>query len=207
MGESVLIDLLKIIFINLILSADSAFIIGIAIRELSSEQRKQVLGAVMFGISVIYILFSSLATFIIEIPFIKLAGGLVLIWIATNLFVNNNYSGNKTASVKGAIKFILTTNLIISLDNILAISAIARGNFLLIILGVSISVSLLVWISSFFTNFIVKFPSLIYGGAGTLIYVATLLILEDLHLNPHKNSTIPFLCLIITIVILIIRQQ
>jgi YjbE family integral membrane protein len=203
MQVQVLVDLLHIIFINLILSADSALIIGIAIRDLRSKQRKQVLIWSTFGISFIYIIFAIFASLIINIPYLKLGSGILLIWIAAKLIIDYNHSRSHITSVRSAIKQVLLTNLIISLDNILAISALTRGNLLLIFLGVLISVSLLVWTSSFFATIVGKFPIIIYGGAGTLIYISTVMILEDLSFISHKNSLVPFICLLVTIFILL----
>ena len=206
MKGQVIVDLLHIIFINLILSADSALIIGIAIRDLQTKQRSQVLIWSTIGISFIYIVFASFASLIINIPYLKLVSGLVLIWVAVKLIMDYNHSRNHKSSVRGAIKKILITNLIISLDNILAISALTRGNLFLIFLGVIISVSLLVWTSSFFATMVRKFPIIIYGGGGTLIYISSLMMLEDFHFISHKNSLVPFLCLVFTILILLFLE-
>lgn len=202
MEVHILIDLLEVIFINLIMSVDNALIIGIVVRELPIVKRKHVLVWSIIGISSIYIFLSALSILIQRIPYVKLASGLVLIWIATKLIININLVRKNGDSVLQAIKYILIANFFISLDNALVISTLTQGNFLYVIIGIIISVSIVVWTSSFFSTLILKYPSLVYGGAGTLIYLSVLMIMEELHVFYNI-----FLSLIFTLSILTLGEM
>lgn len=103
MEVQILIDLLQVIFINLIMSVDSALIIGIVIRELPITKRKHILIWSLIGISLIYIFLSALSILIQMIPYVKLASGLVLVLIATKLIIDINHVRNKGESIFQAV--------------------------------------------------------------------------------------------------------
>ncbi|MEM1505777.1 YjbE family putative metal transport protein [Domibacillus sp. 8LH] len=201
------IDLLNIIFVNLLLSADNALIIGMAIRELPFSQRKKVLVWTTAGIIMFYVLFSSLAALIMDIPYIKAIGGILLIWVSLKLLIENNSGGSPSVrsakSMWEAVKIIVIADLIISFDNVLAISAIAKGNSSLIFFGVLISIILLVFGSSFVAKLVSERPILNIVGSAVLVFSAFTTIFEDPLLKFYELQD-PFLCLILTLIVVML---
>lgn len=201
-----MIDLLNIIFINLALSADNALIIGMSIRGLQSSQRNKVLIWTTIFTIFSYILFASLVTWLMDIPYIKLIGGILLIWVAIKMLTDIHKDSSLVKSVSNkweAIRIIVLSNLVISFDNVLAISVIAKGNYYLIISGVLICITLLVFGSTLVAKLMTEMYILSYIGAGILAFSAISMTVEDPFLQPYGLQD-RILCLLLTLVVLII---
>lgn len=176
------IGLLGIIGIDILLAGDNAIVIALACRGLPPEQRKwgMILGS---GVAVILrIIFALLIVWLLKIPFLKLIGGLLLFWIAVKLLTDQEGESEISTSDKlwKAVQTIALADLVMSLDNVIAISAMAKGDNTLIMLGILISIPLVVMGSQIIMTLLDKFPLLIWAGAALLGYLAGEMIVTDI---------------------------
>ncbi len=174
--------LLEIGFLNLLLSGDNAVVIALAVRVLPRRQRLlgQIWGTV--GAVVLRLLFVGVVTALFQIPYLRLVGGLVLVWIALKLVRPEEIGeggGRHGASFWEAIWIIIVADVTMSLDNVLAIAAAARGDMLLVTLGITTSLPIVVWGSSVLAALMNRHVWIIWVGGGLLGYVAGDMILDD----------------------------
>ena len=165
---------IEIIIINVLLSGDNAVVIALACRSLPPQQRKWgiVLGS---GAAVLLrILFTLVVVQLLALPYLKLVGGLLLLWIAVKLVIDETDHANVMAhgSVWNAVQTIAIADAVMSLDNVVAIAAVAKGSMPLIIFGLIIAIPLVVFGSSLLLKLIERFPVLVWAGAGLLGWVA-----------------------------------
>lgn len=215
MGE-ILLLILKIMLIDLVLSGDNAVVIAMACRRLPLEQRKKAIWFGALGAVGLRIILTFVAVILLRIPFIQTLGALLLLIIAVKLLSDNNEeSGVKEASTfVGAVGVILAADFIMSLDNVLAIAAVAKGNILLIAIGIMISIPMVVWGSTLIMKLLTKVPALIYVGAGILGYTAGEMLTGDKRmlglLNlPHfwSHWGIPLACAAVVLIVGWMRQR
>jgi YjbE family integral membrane protein len=174
--------LLEIGFLNLLLSGDNAVVIALAVRRLSPRQRVlgQVWGTV--GAVMLRMIFVGIVTVLLRIPLLRVAGGLLLVWIAVKLVrpaPEATGSGRGGASFWEAMWIIVAADITMSLDNVLAIAAAARGDLLLVGLGIATSIPIVVWGSGILARLMNRFVWIIWLGGGILGYVAGDMMLED----------------------------
>jgi YjbE family integral membrane protein len=174
-------NLLGIIVINLVLSGDNAVLIAMAVRNLPRVQRQK---GILFGTGMAVILRIILTFFVsmmMEIDFIKLAGGLLILWIGMSLFMESEpcKEGKECATMSQAIKIILIADLTMSLDNVLAIAGAAQGSPLLLIIGLVVSIPIVVYASSLLSMLMDKYPIIIVIGAAILGKVGGEMIITD----------------------------
>lgn len=176
-----IIAFLKIILINIILSGDNAIVIAMASRNLPERQRKIAIFWGAFGAVALRIVLTLVAILLLKIPFLTAAGALLLIWIAIKLITNEEDHGNVQASsnLSSVVMTIIIADFVMSLDNVIAIAAVAEGNFLLIILGLILSIPIIVWGSGIILRLLETFPGLIYLGAGVLGFTAGEMFMTD----------------------------
>jgi YjbE family integral membrane protein len=166
---------LQIIFINVLLSGDNAVVIAMACRGLPPHQRRWglVIGA---GIAVLLlIIFSVIIARLMLLPYLKLIGGMALLYIAAKLLVPGAADKNEVEAVAHlwrAIRVVVVADIIMSLDNIIAVAATARGDVLLIGIGLAISIPLIVAGAALIMALLERFPILIWVGAALLGWVA-----------------------------------
>jgi YjbE family integral membrane protein len=175
--------LLAIIVIDLVLAGDNAIVIALAARGLPPEYQKQTIIWGTVGAIVIRAIMTLAVVWLLKIPGLLLIGGLLLIWIAYRLVVpkddhNENHGGAK-ASFWGAIKTIVIADAVMGIDNVLAVAGAAHGSFLLVVLGLLISVPIMVFGSSLVLKWMERFPWIIYVGAGVLALTAASMIDKD----------------------------
>ena len=176
-----LLLLLKIIMVNIVLSGDNAVVIAMASKRLPEAQRHKAVWWGAVGAVGLRIVLTVVAVMLLRIPFIQLLGSLLLLYIAVKLLVDDDGHGDvKSAATLGAaIWTIIVADFVMSLDNVLAIAAIADGNWLLIAIGILISIPLIVWGSTFVMRLLHQYPVLVYIGAGILGYTAGEMFLKD----------------------------
>src|SRR4051812_16862195 len=185
------IGLLKIIGVNVILSGDNAVVIALAARSLPAHQQKQ---AILWGAGaavVLRILLTVVAVKLLEFPFLKLVGGLALLWIAVKLLVPEDEGGDDVQSsshLVGAIKTILIADLVMSTDNVLAVAAAAKGSVTLLTLGLIISIPLVVFGATMLMVLMERFPIIITLGAAVLGWTAGEMIVTDPALAEWVNA-------------------
>lgn len=182
-------DLLDIIVINLILSGDNAVLIAMAIRWLPPELRRKgfILGTVAAVVLRIILTFSIAQ--ILNIPFVKLAGGAVLLWVAVKLFAQGFPDGEEkeAATLVQAVRIMLIADLTMSLDNVIAVAGASNGNFPLLALGMSISIPFVIFTSGLLSMLMDRYPFIIYVGAAILGKVGAEMIATDALLTRHVN--------------------
>lgn len=165
---------LEIMLINVVLSGDNAVVIGMASKNLPMAQRKRAVWWGAFGAVSLRIVLTVAAVLLLNVPFIQAVGALFLAYISIKLLIDEGgRSQIKGAStLRSAVWTIMAADIIMSLDNVLAIAAIAGDSYFLIILGVGLSIPLIIWGSTFIMNLLHKYPVLVYMGAGVLGYTA-----------------------------------
>src|SRR5919197_2368786 len=175
------IGLLKIIGVNIILSGDNAVVIALAARSLPPQQRKQ---AVFWGAGAAVILRIFLTLFavaLLTLPWLKIVGSLLLFWIGVKLLIPEEDEEEIEASDKliTAIKTILIADLVMSLDNVIAVAAAAGGSVVLLILGLAISIPLVIFGATLLIKLMERFPVIITIGAGLIGWVAGEMLVAD----------------------------
>jgi YjbE family integral membrane protein len=183
------VDLLRILSIDILLSGDNAVVIALASRSLpAAQRRKAVIGGSIAAV-VMRILLCLVITTVLQVPYLNVAGGLMLLYIGVKLVIPEAESGGgdvkATAHVWGAIRTILIADAVMSLDNVVAIAAAARGSTLLIALGLAISIPLIVFGSQIVLRILNRMPVLVVLGAGLLGWIAGEIIVSDPGLRTH----------------------
>ncbi|WP_031517888.1 TerC family protein [Desulfofalx alkaliphila] len=181
--------LFSIIVIDLVLAGDNAIVIGMAARNLPRENQRQVIILGTAGAIVIRVAATLLVVQLLKIPYLLLAGGLLLIWIAYKLLTDEKKVDVAPASSKiQAVRNIIIADAVMGLDNVLAVAGAAQGSFLLVVLGLLISVPIIVWGSTLVIRLIERFPVIIYFGAGVLAFTAGKMIFGDPLISPLAES-------------------
>ncbi|MBK7279379.1 TerC family protein [Candidatus Aalborgicola defluviihabitans] len=176
------IGLLKIVWINIILSGDNAVVIALAARSLPSGQQKK---AIFFGSGaavVLRIALTVVAAKLLELSFLQIVGGLLLLWIGVQLLSEEEHEDTESKGSGGlmaAVRTILIADLVMSLDNVIAVAAAAKGNMVLLILGLAISIPLVVFGSTLMIKLMERFPIIILLGAALIGWVGGETIVGD----------------------------
>jgi YjbE family integral membrane protein len=175
------LGLLKIIGVNIILSGDNAVVIALAARSLPARQQKQ---AVIWGslaAIVMRVVLTIFAVALLQLPWLKLIGSLLLFWIGVKLLIPEDDDENIQASdqLLAAIKTILIADLVMSLDNVIAVAAAAGGSYLLLVLGLAISIPLVIFGATLLLKLMERFPVIITIGAGLIGWVAGEMLVAD----------------------------
>lgn len=181
--------LLTIIIIDLVLAGDNALVIGLAARNVPQHLQKRVILWGTAGAIIIRIAFTLGIVWLLKIPGLMLAGGLLLLPVAYKLMNPSHDSSEGHAAVNngfwGAIKTIVVADALMGVDNVLGVAGAANGSFLLVVLGLLISVPIMVWGSTLVLKWVDRFPSIITIGSGVLIWTATQMILDEKLLAPY----------------------
>jgi YjbE family integral membrane protein len=175
------IGLLKIIGVNLILSGDNAVVIALAARSLPQRQQK---AAVLWGSGAavaMRIVLTIFAVALLTLPWLKLIGSLLLFWIGIKLLLPEEGDENINASdnLISAIKTILIADLVMSIDNVIAVAAAAQGSMTLLVLGLAISIPLVIFGSTLLLHLMERWPVIITIGGGLLGFVAGEMLVTD----------------------------
>src|SRR5258706_3429435 len=175
------IGLLKIIGVNIVLSGDNAVVIALAARSLPPRQQKQ---AILWGAGaavILRIILTIFAVKLLALPWLKIVGALLLFWIGIKLLVPEDGDDDINASehLLTAIKTILIADLVMSLDNVIAVAAAAGGSLTLLILGLAISIPLVVFGATLLVTLMDRYPVIITVGAGLIGWVAGARLVTD----------------------------
>ncbi len=187
--------LLTIIWVNIILSGDNAVVIALAARSLPEHQRGK---AVMWGAGaavVMRIVLTIIAVEMLKWPYLKIIGAILLFWIAVKLLVPEDGDDDIESSdnLMKAIKTILIADLVMSLDNVIGVAAAAKGNLVLLILGLAISIPIVIFGATMLMKLMEKWPIIITIGAGLLGWVAGEMLMTDPAWAEWISSTLPWL--------------
>ena len=185
------LGLLKIIWINILLSGDNAVVIALAARGLPAKEQKQ---AIIIGSGFAVVLLVALtmaAAWLMGLQGLQIIGGLLLLWIGAQLLVEEEEEDPEAkhhASLMAAVRTILIADLVLSLDNVIGVAAAAKGDQLLLVLGLAVSIPLVVFGSSLMINIMQRFPLLIVLGAALIGWVGGETIANDVLLQTLTES-------------------
>jgi YjbE family integral membrane protein len=180
------IGLLKIVWINIILSGDNAVVIALAARALPAQQQRK---AIFWGSGAAVLLRIALtvvAAKLLELSYLQIAGGLLLLWIGVQLLGEEEEGeghSKEHGSLMGAVRTILIADLVMSLDNVIAVAAAAKGSMLLLILGLAISIPLVIFGSTLMIRMMERFPIIITFGAALIGWVGGETMVSDVALK------------------------
>jgi YjbE family integral membrane protein len=181
----------KIIWINVLLSGDNALVIALACRGLAPRQR---LWGMIFGAGaavILRIIFTGIVASLMELPYLKLVGGLALIVIAAKLLVPEQEDEGSVESAShlwAAVQIVVVADIVMSLDNVIAVAAAANGSVPLLILGLAISVPLIVAGAALIMALLNKLPILVWAGAALLGWIAGDVIATDPAIHPKLSA-------------------
>ncbi len=173
-----------IILIDLVLAGDNALVIAMAARKLPPvEQKKAIVWGTVGAIAVRSVMTLGVV-WLLKIPGLLLAGGLLLVWISIKLLVGDQNEhehgdGKSEVSLMSAMKTIVIADAVMGVDNVLGVAGAAQGSFLLVVLGLLISIPIVVWCSSLVLRLIERFPQIIYLGSGVLAWTAAQMIFSE----------------------------
>ncbi len=193
------IGLMKIIWINIILSGDNAVVIALAARSLPPHQQQK---AILFGSGaavVLRIVLTIVAVQLLALSYLQIIGGLLLLWIGVQLLSENDEEEEgdvKQASLMAAIRTILIADIVMSLDNVIAVAAAAKGSTTLLIIGLAISIPLVIFGSTLMIKLMERFPIIVTLGAALIGWVAGETIISDVSLKTalEANPSLHYIC-------------
>jgi YjbE family integral membrane protein len=174
--------------VNLILSGDNAVVIAMAARSLEGRQRRLAIIWGAAGAVILRLIFAALISYLLEIPFLQVVGGLLLLWIAWKLVqdVHDEEGEDKVragTSAWEAIRIIILADAVMSLDNVIALVGAARidgeVNFWLLVIGLATTIPLVIFGAALLTTLLDRFPILVYAGAGLLVYISVEMFFAD----------------------------
>ncbi|MBB6558017.1 YjbE family integral membrane protein [Acidovorax soli] len=169
------IGLIKIVWINIILSGDNAVVIALAARSLPPEQQRK---AVFWGSGaavVLRVLLTVVAAKLLALSFLQIVGGCLLLWIGFQLLSDGDDEEGESktyGSLMAAVRTILIADLVMSLDNVIAVAAAAQGSTTLLVLGLAISIPLVIFGSTLMIKLMERFPLIVVLGAALIGWVA-----------------------------------
>jgi YjbE family integral membrane protein len=178
----------SIVLIDLLLAGDNAVVIAMAVRNLPREQRRT---GILIGAAAAVVLRVALTFFVAQLlvmPFVKLAGGVLILWIAMKLFMGEgegegegeeNGDARRATGVWDAVKLVVVADVTMSLDNMLAVGGASHGRLSLLVFGLALSIPFIVFTSDLLARLMGRFPAIVYAGAAILGKVAAEMILTD----------------------------
>jgi len=204
------VDVFKIIMIDLLLSGDNAVVIALACRNLPEAQRKK---GIMYGVGGaigLRIVLTFFAVSMLALPYLKLVGALLLLWIGIKLLLPEDEHGEDSikaeANLWGAVKTIIIADFVMSLDNVLGVAAAAHGNVWLLVFGLLISIPMIAWSSQLVLKLIDRYPFIIYAGGALLGYVAGEMLVSEALFKPLLEAQhalhwlVPVVCAVLVLV-------
>ena len=175
------IALFQIIMINIVLSGDNAVVIALASRSLPPAQQKKAIIFGSVGAIVLRIVLTFFAIMLLTLPYLKLVGAVLLLWIGVGLLKGDDDETDLKghSNLAAAIKTIIVADLVMSLDNVIGVAAAAKGNIPLLVIGLVISIPLIIYGSTLILKLMGRFPVIITIGAGLLGWVAGEMAVSD----------------------------
>ncbi len=201
----------QIVIVNILLSGDNAVVIALACRNLPPKQRRLGVFWGAAGAIALRIVLTIFALSLLALPWLKLIGGLLLLWIGVKLIAEEESDGDEIAGsdrLFSAVKTVVIADLVMSLDNVLGVAAAANGSVLLLAFGLLVSIPLVVAGSQLILKLIVRFPLLILAGGALLGYIAGEMFVREPVLLPWMDAhahwlhgALPILCAVLVVVV------
>ncbi|CAM3809294.1 TerC family protein [Cohnella lubricantis] len=169
-----LLLLLKLLLIDIVLSGDNAVVIAMASRNLPDHLRKRAIWLGALGAVGLRIVLAVAALALLDIPAVKIVGSLLLLYIAYHLLVEDgdDKEVKGAASLGKAVGIIMVSDLVMSLDNVVAVASVANNNIWLMALGIALSIPLIIWGSQLIMKLLTRFPIVVWIGSAILGYTA-----------------------------------
>jgi YjbE family integral membrane protein len=177
--------LVAIVIIDLVLAGDNAIVIALAARRLPKQLQKKAIAWGTVGAIAVRAAMTVVVVALLKIPGLQAAGGLLLVWIAYKLLATDeehDADGVQKKQITGfwsAIRTIVIADTVMGLDNVLGVAGAAQGSFLLVVLGLLISVPIMVWGSTLILHMVDRYPVIIYLGSGVLAWTAAQMLIEE----------------------------
>lgn len=176
--------LVAIIIIDLVLAGDNAIVIALAARSLPDHLRKRAVVWGTIGAIAVRSAMTIIVVWLLKIPGLLLIGGALLLWIAYKLLLNQDegeggHNVVATTTFWGAMKTIIIADAVMGLDNVLAVAGAAHGSFLLVVLGLLISIPIVIWGSQLILKFVQRYPSIVYIGAAVLLWTGVKMMMSE----------------------------
>jgi YjbE family integral membrane protein len=198
---------LSIILIDLVLSGDNAVVIGMAAHRLPARQRKT---AIMFGAGAAIVLrigLTAVATFLLLLPWIRLIGGALLLWIGFKLLKEEEEVHEGAGGAEGffeAISTIVVADVVMSVDNILGVAAAAHGNYVLLIFGLVLSMVIMLAGGNLIAGMIDRFWWLVYVGSAVIVWTGSEMVFADPFLAQYFGDHTPITMVLAAIITLVL---
>lgn len=182
--------LFAIVLLDLVLAGDNAIVIALAARNLPSHLQKKAIFWGTFGAVAVRVALTGIVVYLLKLPGLMLAGGLLLLPIAWKLLKHDEHDPNITpaSGFWSALRTIVVADALMGMDNVLAIAGAAKGHMVLVVLGLLISIPLVVWGSTLILKLINRFPVVIYIGAAAIAWTAARMITHDHLVSPWFDA-------------------
>lgn len=184
----------QIIAIDIVLSGDNAVVIALACRNLPDAQRRRGILWGVAGAVGLRVVLTAFAASLLGYPYLKLIGGVLLLWIGVKLLLPPEGEGHDiqaSGDLWGAVKTIIVADFVMSMDNVIAVAAASRDSIALLLFGLAVSIPLIIWTSQLMLRLMERFPIVITLGAGLLGYVAGGMLVSDLAVKDWVAAAIP----------------
>ncbi len=185
--------LAAIVVIDLVLAGDNAIVIALAARTLPKDLQRPAIVWGTVGAILVRVIMTMVVVWLLTLPGLRLVGGLLLVWIAWKLLAaDNDHDASSEASsaaaaavtFSSAIRTIVIADAVMGLDNVLGVAGAAKGSFVLVVLGLAISIPIMIWGSTMILKLVDRFPAIVYLGAGVLAWTAAAMIVHEPRLDP-----------------------
>ncbi len=189
------LSVLQIIAIDILLGGDNAVVVALACRKLPESQRNKGIAWGVVGAIVLRILLISFALQLFALPFVKIIGALLLLWIGVKLLNADDEEPevDGVSHLLGAIKTIIVADAVMSVDNVIAVAGAAKGNLWLVVFGIVVSIPIIVFGSKLVLKLMERFPVVITLGAALLGWIAGDMLVDDVALASTLKGMPPFL--------------
>lgn len=184
----------QIIAIDLILSGDNAVVIALACRNLPHEQRNKGILWGVFGAVGLRVILTAFAATLLGLPFLKLIGGLLLLWIGVKLLAvddDGSHEIEAASTLWSAVKTIIIADFVMSADNVIAVAAASRDSLFLLLFGLAVSIPLIIWSSQIVLKLMERYPIVVTLGAGLLGWVAGGMFVGDAAIKEQVEALVP----------------
>jgi YjbE family integral membrane protein len=216
------IALWEIIIVNILLSGDNAVVIALASRNLPDGQRRMAILLGSAGAILLRVIFTGVIGSLMQLPYLKIVGGALLLWIGVKLMVPEH--DEKESKIQGAaqlwaaVRIIVIADAVMSLDNVIAIAGAAKGDMTLIVIGLLISIPLIIFGSQLVLQVLLRYPILVTGGAALLGWIAGEVIVTDPAIEHWVEANAGYLhhyrvapaigaAIVVALGMLLVRQQ
>ena len=186
--------LLAIVVIDLVLAGDNAIVIALAARNVPRHLQRRAIIWGTVGAIVVRTTLTLIVVALLKIPGLLFAGGLLLVWIAYKLLIPEALEGGEgahadaAATFWGALRTVIVADTVMGLDNVLAVAGAAHGNFVLVALGLVISIPIVIWGSTLLLRFVERYPAFVYVGAGVLAWTSVKMMSSEPTLAGYFNA-------------------